>query len=109
MNYPYELDGFCGVYISETLEQISKPSLETNIQNLTINKVILKNLQEKEIIPRIKKRENPYKQAENFKKKIKLNSTCKRCNVYSFDKCECMLKSFQDIYISGKRRKITLV
>ena len=113
MDYPYQLDDLNNIYnildANKTLDtnntkntfNVNMRSLETSIENICLKRNISDDTLNKK---------NENKQADILIKKSKKSRTiinCKRCNIYSFDKCECIIKSLDLIYISGKRRKIT--
>jgi hypothetical protein len=113
MDYPYELDGYRLDYCPVEIEQTKKRSVDTLI-DLDVD---IKNLKIKlDIISpklRVEKRNqsntntNTNTNIVPNSKKPKYNNLCKRCRIHSFDKCECVVQLFEDVYISGKRKKIT--
>ena len=121
MDYPYELDGYRLDYCPVEIEQTKKRSVDTLI-DLDVD---IKNLKIKlDIISpklRVEKRNqtntntnantntntNTNTNVVPNSKKPKHNNFCKRCRIHSFDKCECVVQLFEDVYISGKRKKIT--
>jgi hypothetical protein len=120
MDYPYQIDGLSGIYKTNVLEQDIKLLIANNSNNssnidIAIDKLSLKGGRSETTINDldktrniIKKRENTNKESEGISKKIKVNLQCKRCNIYGFDTCECIIRSLDCIYISGKRRKFIM-
>ena len=120
MDYPYQLDGFSGIYKTNLLEQNIKILVANNSNSISnvdidIDKLSLKRVRSETIINDldktrniIKKGDTSNKQGEGISKKIKVNLQCKRCNIYGFDTCECIIRSLDCIYISGKRRKFIM-
>lgn len=111
MDNPYELDGFSQVYCPVELEQYKKRSfepideLDADIENLKIKPDI--NLPKLRVEKRNQSITNNVVASNS--KKSKHNNFCKRCRVYSFDRCECVVHLFENVYISGKRKKTTYI
>ena len=99
MDYPYQLDDFSAVYCQKKLEPNKKRVLDTSIEKLTIELDI--NIQ-KSTIPTLNK------PLISTSKRSKYNSICKRCQIYSFNTCDCVIRSLENVHIDGKQRKITL-
>ena len=117
MDYPYQLDGFSGIYKSNLLDQNIKILIaNSNTSDINFKHLNLKRVRSETLINddidkcrNIKKRENSNKQSECISKKIKVNIKCKRCNIYGFDNCDCIINSLDTNYITGKRSKFMMI